>query len=333
MSKYLFFVGSDISKAVIDISFHKDGKPIYLNQFTNNEKGFIRCIKQLSKLTSIPKEQWMICFENTGIYSKPLLEWLLNNNIPCKEENALRISRSLGLRRGKDDKVDSMDICQYAFEKRDSIRPSTLPKPLIIMLKKLLARRDFLVRQRQSLKVSLKEQKGFIDESIYESLELGNATLLDAYNLEVRSLEDAIQELISSDSKVALNDKLARSIIGIGTVTSAYMIAVTENYTRFQKARKFACYCGVAPFPNQSGTRTGKTRVSHIANKKMKSLFSNCIMTAIVYDPEISMYYKRKRKEGKRAGIVMNAVKNKLIQRVFAVVNRKTPYVKMMNYT
>lgn len=64
----------------------------------------------------------------------------------------------------------------------------------------------------------------------------------------------------------------------------------------------------------------------------MKSLFSNCIMTAIVHDPEISMYYKRKREEGKRAGIVMNAVKNKLIQRVFAVVNRKTPYVKLMNY-
>lgn len=156
MSKYLFFVGSDISKAVIDISFHKDGKAIYLNQFTNNEKGFIKFIRQLSKLTTIPKQQWMICFENTGIYSKPLLEWLLNNNIPCKEENALRISRSLGLKRGKDDKVDSMDICQYAFEKRDSIKPSILPKPLITKLKKLLARRDFLVQQRQSLKVSLK---------------------------------------------------------------------------------------------------------------------------------------------------------------------------------
>lgn len=332
MSKYLFFVGSDISKAVIDISYHLDGNAIYLDQFTNDEKGFNKLIKQLSKLTTISKEQWMICFENTGIYSKPLLEWLLNNNIPCKEENALRISRSLGLRRGKDDKVDSMDICQYAFEKRDSIRSSTLPKPLIVKLKKLLARRDFLVRQRQSLKVSLKEQKGFIDGSIYESLELGNATLIDAYNHEIRSLEDAIQELINSDSETSLNDKLARSIIGIGAVTSAYMIAVTENYTRFQNARKFACYCGVAPFPNRSGTRTGNTRVSHIANKKMKSLFSNCIMTAIVYDPEISIYYKRKREEGKRAGIVLNAIKNKLIQRVFAVVNRKTPYVKLMNY-
>ena len=64
----------------------------------------------------------------------------------------------------------------------------------------------------------------------------------------------------------------------------------------------------------------------------MKGLFSNCITTAITYDPEISLYYKRKRDEGKRAGVVMNAVKNKLIQRVFSVVKRKTPYVKLMNY-
>lgn len=332
MSNYLFFVGSDISKAVIDISYHKDGQVIYLGQFMNDAKGFAKFIKELSKLTTIPKDQWMICFENTGIYSKPLLEWLLENNIPCKEENALRISRSLGLRRGKDDKVDSKDICQYVFEKRDSIKPSTLPKPLIVKLKKFLARRDFLVRQRQSLKVSLKEQKGFIDTSIYETLEIGNTTLIDAFNKEISAVEDAIKRLIKSDPETALNDKLARSIIGIGAVTSAYMIAVTENYTKFQNARKFACYCGVAPFPNRSGTRTGNTRISHIANKKMKSLFSNCIMTAIVYDPEISIYYKRKRAEGKRAGIVLNAVKNKLIQRVFAVVNRKTPYVKMMNY-
>lgn len=68
------------------------------------------------------------------------------------------------------------------------------------------------------------------------------------------------------------------------------------------------------------------------ANKKMKSLFSNCTMSAIVHDPEISLYYKRKRAEGKRSRIVLNAIKNKLIHRVFAVINRKSPYVKIMNY-
>jgi len=37
-------------------------------------------------------------------------------------------------------------------------------------------------------------------------------------------------------------------------------------------SRKLACFCGVAPFPHQSGTSIrGKTRVSHMANKKLKT--------------------------------------------------------------
>jgi transposase len=332
MCNYSFFVGADISKSVIDVSYYDSGKSVYLGQFSNNQKGFTRVVNKLSKISKHEIGNWFVCFENTGVYSKPFLAFLFNQSIPCKEESALKISRSLGLRRGKDDKVDSMDICQYAYEKRDSLIASKLPSSLILRLRKLLARRDFLVRQRQSLKVSLKEQKGFIDDELYDELNIGNTILIETYDLQIKGLEVSIKVLINSDPKVASNDDLARSVIGIGNITSAYMIAVTENYTTFDDPRKFACYCGVAPFPNRSGTRKGSTRVSHIANKKMKSLFSNCTMSAINFDPEIAKYYKRKKEEGKKAGVVLNAVKNKLIQRVFSVIKRQTPYVKLMSY-
>ena len=156
--------------------------------------------------------------------------------------------------------------------------------------------------------------------------------MINAYNEQIKSLEESIQELIASDSKISFNDKLARSVIGIGPITSAYIIAVTENFIRFDNARKFTCYCGVAPFPNRSGTRKGSTRISQIANKKMKSLFSNCTMSAINFDPELKRYYKRKITEGKRSGIVLNTIKNKLIHRVFSVIKRQTPFVQLLNY-
>jgi len=272
------------------------------------------------------------CFENTGVYSKPLFEWLASQQISCREENALKISKSLGLRRGKNDKVDSRDICVYAFEKRDSIEASTLPKLVIVKLRKLLSRRDFLVRQKQSLECSIKEQKGFIDPELYNELELGNTELLQEYNRQIKKVEISIQSLIQSDPLLARNDKLARSVIGIGPITSAYMIATTQNYTSFTDPRKFACYCGIAPFENRSGKRIGKTKVSHIANKKMKSILSMCVSSAMIHDPELSKYYNRKIKEGKETGVVLNAMKNKIIQRVFAVIKRQTPYVKLMSY-
>ncbi len=332
MPKYAFFVGADMSKVFFDVSYH-DGKAChYLGQYSNCIKGFKQMVKLLKKKTHLPCEQWFVCFENTGVYSKAFLEWLCSQQIICKEENALKIARSLGLRRGKDDKTDSKAICLYAYEKRGSLEPSKLPKPLIAKMKVLLSRRDFYVRHRTSMKNSLKEQKHVMAPHLYEQLKEQNDQHISLYDKSIKAVEKEIENLMESDQKVKKNYDLVQSVIGIGPITGAYIIAWTDNFTCFKNARKFASYSGIAPFPNSSGTKVGKNKVSHLANKKIKSLLSNGVQAAIQYDKEIQLYYYRKIAEGKHKGSVMNAIKNKLVQRVFAVINRQTKYVKLSNY-
>ena len=101
--------------------------------------------------------------------------------------------------------------------------------------------------------------------------------------------------------------------------------------TIFLSRQPFYPFCGLtAPFENRSGTSyRGKTRVSHLANKQIKANLSNAARSAIQNDPELRLYYDRKAKEGKEHGVIMNAVKFKLITRVFAVVKRRTPFVKL----
>ena len=57
--------------------------------------------------------------------------------------------------------------------------------------------------------------------------------------------------------------------------------------------------------------------------------------SAVIHDPGLKHYYQRKIKEkggGKDAhGVVLNAVKFKLILRMFAVVKSGQPY-KVLNY-
>ncbi len=332
MFNYSFFVGIDVSKAVIDVSFFSNGQVVYLGQYFNDESDFESVIKDLSFKTNIPIDQWMICFENTGSYSKALLYWLISQGIPCLEENPLAIKKSLGLRRGKSDKMDSKDICYYAFEKRDKITPTILDKPFVIQLKSLLSRRDLLVKHRTALKASLKEQKSSMLQELYVKLDHQNTLMIKFYNEQIKALEQEIQQVINSDHSAAKNNELIQTIIGIGSITAAYFIGTTNNFESFTNSRKYSCYIGAAPFPDDSGTKKGKTRVSAMAYKKMKSLLSNGVISAIGHDPEIGLYFKRKKKEGKKSGVVYNAIKNKLIHRVFAVVNRQTPYVKMMNY-
>lgn len=86
MQNYSFFIGSDISKNVIDVSYHQDGKANYLGQYSNNTKGFNSMFKKLSKITQLKIDLWFVCFENTGIYSKPFFEWLHSMKIPFREE-------------------------------------------------------------------------------------------------------------------------------------------------------------------------------------------------------------------------------------------------------
>ena len=63
------------------------------------------------------------------------------------------------------------------------------------------------------------------------------------------------------------------------------VIIKTHNFTRFINARKFACFCGTAPFDHSSGTSIRKkTRVSHLADKQMKTLLDLSAKSAIQYD-------------------------------------------------
>ena len=95
-----------------------------------------------------------------------------------------------------------------------------------------------------------------------------------------------------------------------------------------------ACYAGVVPFENQSGTSLlKKPRVSFLADKESKSLLHMGAMSAIRLDNDLRSYYRRKVKEGKNKMSVLNAVRNKIIHRVFAVVKNQVPYENRINYS
>ena len=93
------------------------------------------------------------------------------------------------------------------------------------------------------------------------------------------------------------------------------------------EAKQLACYCGVAPFSHTSGTSVhGRNGTSNFANMGLKSTLHLAALSSIRYVPELKTYYQRKVAEGKSKMSVINAVRNKLLQRVLAVVKRGTPY-------
>jgi transposase len=112
-------------------------------------------------------------------------------------------------------------------------------------------------------------------------------------------------------------------------VTAINLMVYTNGFTVLKDTRKLACYCGVAPFEYSSGSSIrGKTKVHFMANKKLKCNLHMASLSAVKLDAGLKAYYERKVAEGKNKMSVLNAVKNKLLARVIAVVNKGEEYVR-----
>ena len=324
-------VGIDVSKLVVDVRIHSSQ---CFSQFENTPTGFKRLYEWSLKNSSFPPCEILFVFEHTGLYSHNLAVYFSEHEVPFIMVPGLEIKRSLGITRGKDDRVDATKIARYAYRLRDEIEPYLLPSKQLLDIKSLLSLRERLVRQRAGYKASLKEQKRVYKSKGNPVLFKAQESLIKQLSKQVDAVEKEMIDIVCSNDQLKLLYKLITSIKSVGQQTALFMIAYTDGFTKFKDSRKFAAYCGIAPFPNSSGTSVrGKTKVSHLANKKIKSLFDLCAKNAIVHNQEMKKYYNKRVEQGKHKMCVINIIRNKLLSRIFAVVNRKTPYVDLLTYS
>jgi len=322
-------LGIDISKLTFDVYLYcKESYQL----FSNDKKGFSK-LKKWLKQNKVILEELLVCFEHTGMYSYQLSEYLSLNNIDYVMESAIQIKRSLGLVRGKNDKVDAKRIAEYAFMRRDKLKLSKPPTKNISRIEKLLSLRETMVKHRAIYKVLLSENTRILNKTEHKCFFNAQSKLIKDLNRQIDKIELEILSIIKSNKEMNEVYRLVTSVKGVGFVLGAYFISTTSCFTKFSNGRKYSCYCGTAPFEHSSGTSLNlKKRVNHMANKKMKSLLNMAARCVIVHDPELKVYYNRKVEEGKNKMSTLNAVRNKIIHRVFAVVNRGTPFVTLQNH-
>lgn len=331
---YKAFIGIDVSKRTLDVAvLLPDAKEQEHKVFSIDPTGHKQLISWVKKTSKCKPEQLFICMEHTGIYTLVLSVFLSKLKINYCLENPLRIKRSMGISRVKNDKADAKMIARYIYSNHDIIKPYKQPSTTLLKLKSLLAQRDRLIKSRIMFNRPAKELSEYENKDVSRLIIKDNKALVNNINKRIKVIEASIEELISVDEEVNKNYKLVKSVAGVGYVTAYHMLEYTNNFKGFNNWREFACYSGTAPFEYSSGTSVrGRSKVSPLANKKMKSLLSMGALSAVKNDPELRSYYLKKVAEGKHKLSVQNSVKNKIISRVFAVVKRGTPYVNIANY-
>lgn len=313
------FIGIDVSKLTLDICILNSSKKTFFKVGNKHHQILDFFIKH-DYLNS------KVCFENTGYYNRELINVLSDLNIPFYQINPLHLKKSLGLTRGKNDKIDSYRIAAFISKNHQDIPQSTKQELAVTQLKILLTKRNLLVKQRAQCKTSIKEFSFVTQLDLGELLEW-DQQIINELSDKIKLIEKYIAKVIQQNKELYIKHKIATSIPGVGPVLSWHMLVKTDAYTTIKNPRKFACYAGVAPFRNQSGTSVySASRVSIYADKAVKTLLHMAAMRAIRLNNDLKQYYHRKVKEGKNKMLVLNNIRNKIIHRIFAMIKNQNMY-------
>jgi transposase len=323
--KFKNIIGIDTGKNSIDFSFLENGEKKLVSQVENS----VKKLELFYNGLKIDVKETLFCMEHTGIYNYHLLSVLQRNGANIWLENPIQIKRSMGMTRGKNDKIDAIRISKYAYLHQEKAKLWQPTRLVIQNLKLLMGQRSRLNKAKKLIEIPVVESKEFIGKEQYKLLKQNCKSTLSGIKKDLDMVTSQIKTIIDSDDTLKELFSYVSSVPNVGLITATAIIVSTNEFQKIETARKFACHAGVAPFEYTSGSSVrGKTRISHMADKELKTVLHLATLSAISRPGEFREYFVRKVKEGKNKMLVINAIRNKLIHRVFACVRDQRKYFK-----
>lgn len=335
MNEFKTFIGIDVSKKTFDAALLRSTDQVTTihQSFDQNMQGYKAFIQWLKSNDVTIGGDVLFCLEHTGIYISGIVNFLVSISASIWVEMALKIKKRIGLQRGSDDKLAAINIAVYAYRFKDEARLWTPIDSTVQQLKNLVAQRDRIVLSITQLTVPLNELDNCGDKRQAGELRKLQSKALKGLKDSLIAIEKTIDACIEKDENIRRKVNLASSVKGVGKQTAVALFVYTRGFSVFENAKQLACYCGVVPFNKQSGTSVRyKPGVSPFANKKLKKLLHLCALAALRFDAGLKSYYERKIVEGKNKMSIINAIRNKLVLRIFAVIRDNRNYVDNYDY-
>lgn len=258
--------------------------------------------------------------------SNPFLEFAASKGLTVWLEDAKKINAYHGLERGKNNAIDAYRIAEYGYAKKHKLKRWEAPRAVISELKAMIKLRERLMMTKKRLTDPLNEDKKFNKQWSREHKKLVQP-IVEKTEKQIKEIEVKIKKLIKEDEHPNKVYSLVSSVKGVSLIVGVNTIVATDEFKKITDPKKMACHCGVAPFKKESGKSVrGRAKVSHQANKSMKTLYNLAARSAVSSQGEMRDFYLRKIAEGKNKMSVMNAVGNKIIHRIFACVRDERKY-------
>lgn len=328
--KFESFIGVDVSKLTLDVCLVCPDGVLENFKIENKPISIKRLFIKIFKLVNV--EKLLVCAEYTGHYSNVLKRFCLDNSISLCLESGAEIKLRSGIQRKKNDKIDSERIADYAIRYQDKLRLYRAEDIVIEESKLLISEREMYIRERAKYKAQLKDLKGYIDVLSYKDRSKRLLKHILVLTGSITLINKRLDALFEKNEQLKHQKKILISINGVGPQVALHTIVATHSFTKFDNGRQFACHSGVAPFSFESGSsQRSRNKVSNRANKKLKTLLHMAALSAIQIKGEFKEYYERKVAEGKNKMTVINAVRAKIIHRMFALIRDNRTYQQQLN--
>lgn len=321
-----YYVGTDISSESITVSLSsKPGISLHgAKDFCNNLEGFDQLTAWFKALKMKPADM-IICMEATGVYGELLCHYLYEHGYKIAVDQPLKVKRAFKIDGHKTDAVDSLQIAEYAIRFYDSLNMWEPREAIVDKLKTMITTRELLVKHRtaeMNARSTLRRKK-VIPETVLDILENGIKTL----TINIRNLEKAMSELISSQPKMRQLMDILKSGPGVQELLASNMLVLTNGFTQEKTGKQLSSYLRLAPLKYESGKSVYRKPTSPkygpAIPRKLLHLAARSLTT---HNPKFRKYYLQKRAEGKDNYLIYNNVANKMLKIMCALIRDQKPY-------
>jgi len=298
------FVGIDVSKLTLDF----DCLPISAPQrFENGADGIVALVALL-RGSGVE----CIVIEATGGYETTVASALAVAKLPVVVVNPKRVrdfAKSMG-HFAKTDRLDAKVLALFGERIKPPLR--TLPDEAQRALGDLLDRRTQLVNMRAQEKNRLATVTAVARKSIEQHI-----AWLDKC---IAKLDADIGDRLKKSPVWRHKAELLDSAPGVGGVTTMSLLAKLPELGSLNR-QKISALVGLAPFPDDSGTRVG-TRYIRGGRAEVRCVLYMATLSAIQHNPPIKIMYARLIAAGKPFKLAMTACMRKLLTILNALIKK-----------
>jgi transposase len=303
--------GVDVGRDFFDVGLAPSGRVF---RVANGPVGVAAVVDRLRRAGAA-----RVVLESIGGYGARLVRALAEAGfevgvIDPKRIRALRIAEG---RRAKTDRLDAKLIARFALIMQDAARP--LPSAKAFEIRALSTRRRQLVEMAAMEKVRLKQT---LDEAVAASCRQIIALLAE----ERAKVENLLQAELLAAADGAARSRLLQTIPGVGPAVSMTLLADLPELGGLDR-KTVASLAGLAPHPDQSGTRTGQAHISGGRPCVRAALYMAAI-SATRTDKGFKREYLAMRQAGKPAKVALIAIARKIAVAANSMLKAQQPWTK-----